>query len=384
MGAGKRAARGHPWVYSNEIDMTAAAKALAPGSLVSLEGDAGPLGTAIFNPHTLIAARLLASDVDTPGVTDWLAGRIRKALAWRDHLFDAPYYRLVHAEGDGLPGLVIDRYGDVLVVQANTAGMDRLLPKLIPVLIEHLAPKAIIGRNDSPARELEGLERRVDMLHGDLEGPVPVIENGMTYLADLREGQKTGWFYDHRDNRARVAGLGERARVLDLYSHTGGFGLLCALRGAVEVTCVDRSGPALALAEKAARDRGLGEHFAVHKGDIFAALEHYARTEENFDLVVADPPAFVKTRKDIKSGIKGYRKLARLCAPVIAPGGLFLAASCSHLVDMDAFRTQIARGLTEGGRSGRIVYAGGAGGDHPVHLHLPETAYLKALLISVD
>ncbi len=381
--AAKRLAAGHPWVFSNEIDMTPALKALEPGTPVRLEGAGGPLGTAYFNAHTLIAARRLATGEETDPAA-LIAERIGKALALRERLFDRPFYRLVHAEGDDLPGLVIDRYDDVLVVQANTAGIDRLLPDITACLVALLSPRAIIARNDSPNRALEGLERSVDLLHGGADGAVPVEENGCVYFADVMGGQKTGWFFDHRANRAHVASFAQGARVLDLYAHTGAFGLLCAAQGAQSVALIDRSAPALALAERAIEAAGVGAAVKTHKGDVFAALEHFTRTGETFDVVIADPPAFVKSRKDLKAGIKGYRKVARLCAPLIAPGGVLLAASCSHLVDRDAFWGQTVRGLSDGERRGHAIRFAGAGPDHPVHLHLPETDYLKAMTIILD
>ncbi len=383
-GADRRLSRGHPWLYSNEIEMTAEAKGLAPGGLVRIEAKGADAGIAMFNPHTLIAARILARDSgeDVNGV--FLAERIAAAQALRDRLFDRPFYRLVHAEGDGLPGLVIDRYGDVFVVQANTAGMDRLTPLILEALDAQFAPKAIVLRNDSPARDLEGLERTVELAKGTLDGPVEGEENGAAFLADPMGGQKTGWFFDHRLNRAFASGFAAGARVLDLYSHTGGFGLQCAVSGAAHVTCIDRSAPALALAEQAAKRNDVAERLEVRKADVFAALEHLIRAGEQFDLVIADPPAFVKSRKDLKAGIRGYRKLARLAGGVIAPGGILVAASCSHLVDLDAFRSQTVRGLAEADRQGRILHTGGAGPDHPAHLHLPETAYLKALVMALD
>lgn len=381
--ADKRAAQGHPWIYSNEIEMSPALTALTPGTPVEVQGPGGSLGLAFFNPRPLIAARLLGAVTDL-SVKEIIGMRIDAALTLRERLFPEPFYRLVHAEGDSLPGLIIDRYGDVLVVQANVAGMDRNLEAIAAHLVARLNPAAIIARNDSPSRDLEGLTREVRLLHGTLSGPVEVLENGVRYRADVGEGQKTGWFYDHRQTRAHMAALTQGARVLDLYSHTGAFGILCAVQGAESVAAVDRSAPALALAKAAAEGAGVAERMSFHKGDAFAALEHFARTGTVFDAIIADPPAFVKSRKDLKSGIKGYRKLARLCAPVLAPGGVLLSASCSHLVDTESFRTQTVRGLADASRTGRILRSGGAGPDHPVHLHLPETAYLKTLTLHLD
>ncbi len=382
-GAEKRVLRGHPWVFSNEIEMSAGAKALAPGSPVHLTVKGEVLATALFNPHTLIAARIVGAG---PVIVDhsFIGTQIEASLALRDRFFDRPFYRLIHAEGDGLPGLVVDRFGDVLAVQANSAGMDRLLPDLLEVLSLRLSPRAIVVRNDSPARETEGLERSVEVVRGTLDGAVTLEENGLRFLADLEGGQKTGWFYDHRENRAAVAALASGARVLDLYCHTGGFAIACAAAGAASVTGIDRAASAVSLATRSAALNGVEATAEFRKADAFAVLEHFQRAGEMFDIVIADPPAFVKSRKDLATGVKGYRKLARLAASLVTPGGLLLAASCSHLVSAEDLRAQTARGITEAGRSGRLLRTSGAGPDHPVHLHLAETAYLKALLIELD
>jgi 23S rRNA (cytosine1962-C5)-methyltransferase len=306
-----RVLHGHPWVFSNEIDMSADAKALAPGQIVRIERhNGGPVGVAMFNPHTLIAARMLArghADVDAAE----LSQRIGRALEVRERLFSQPYYRLVHAEGDGLPGLIVDRYGDVLVVQANTAGMDRLLPQLLPALREHLQPRAIALRNDSSARALEGLPQEVSWALGGVDGPVRIEEEGLAFFADVGAGQKTGWFYDQRDNRSFVARLARGLTVLDAYAHTGGFAVRCAHAGAQSVLAVDRSEPALELASRAAAENGVTARCEFRRAEVFGELEALQAAGRTFELVIADPPAFVKSKRDLESGLRGYRKLAR-------------------------------------------------------------------------
>jgi 23S rRNA (cytosine1962-C5)-methyltransferase len=380
----KRVAHGHPWAYSNEIQMDTAAKAIAPGSLVRLLTHNGiPIGTATFNPHTLIAARLLAGDgveVDRA----FLADRLRQALDLRGRLFDRPFYRLVHAEADGLPGLVVDRFGDVVGVQANTAGMDRLLPELLDAIEEVLRPSAIVLRHDTPSRGLEGLPQEVSVARGTLDGPVRVEENGAVFFSDPAGGQKTGWFYDQRYNRAFAASLARGARVLDVYSYNGGFGVLCAVRGAASVVTVDRSEGALANGRLAAEANGVAERCEFRRTDAFEELERLAGTGERFGLVISDPPAFVKSKKDLAAGSRGYRKLARLSAAVVEPGGFLLLASCSHHMTPELFAEQVAAGLRDAGRSGRILRTAGAAPDHPVHPQLPETAYLKATVLQLD
>ncbi|MBI4967279.1 MAG: class I SAM-dependent rRNA methyltransferase [Rhodospirillales bacterium] len=383
-GRSGRVRAGHPWVFSNEIAMTQEAKALSPGSLVALV-DAGEerLGLGYFNPHTLIAVRMLDRTPDASLDAAWIGQRLKRALALRQRLYAEPCYRLIHAEADGLPGLVIDRFGAVVVVQSNTAGIDRLQPLLLDALAETLAPHAIIWDRSSPVRGLEGLPiAEPELVMGALDGPVELAENGARFLADLRAGQKTGWFFDQRDNRAFVAGLAAGRRVLDLYAYAGGFGVLAAVKGAAEVLMIDRSEDALGLARLAARLNGVQERCRFEKAEAFAKLAALAEAGERFDLVIADPPAFVKSKKDLASGLKGYRKLARLAQTLVAPDGVLFMASCSHHVTAEAFHEEIRHGL--GARGGRILRAAGAAPDHPVHPHLPESAYLKALVLALD
>ena len=384
-GRHKRARAGHPWVFSNEIAMDAAAKALPPGTLVRLATANGDeLGVAMFNPHTLIAARILDRGPETPIDVAFLRHRIAAAAALRERLYPGGFYRLIHAEADGLPGLVVDRYGDVIVVQANTAGMDRLLPEILQAFEAELSPRTIVLRNDSSARTLEGLKAEVSIAKGQLDGPIELIENGATFLADVHGGQKTGWFYDQRENRAAVARLAAGARVIDVYSYVGGFAIAAARAGAAKVTVVDRSAPALALAEEAAglnQVRGICDFV---RAEAFEELERRAAAGERFDIVVADPPAFVKSRKDLAAGSRGYRKLARLAAAIVSPGGFLFIASCSHNVDRPTFDEQVQRGLGDARRNGRILLESGAAADHPTHPALPESVYLKASLIQLD
>lgn len=383
-GAHRRALAGHPWVYANEIEMEAA-KALPAGSIVALRvADGRPLGVAMFNAHALISARLVARDLETVVDRAFLARRIERALGLRQRLFADPFYRLVHAEADGLPGAIIDRFGDALAVQLNTAGMDRLTDELLAALDEVLAPRVVVLRNDAPARTLEGLDRHVRVAKGDLSGPVELRENGCRFLADLAEGQKTGWFYDQRLNRAAVARLGRGGRVLDLYCYSGGFAVWAAAAGASEVLGVDRSAPALELAARAAELNGLAARCRFQRAEAFGEAARLADAGERFDVVIADPPAFVKSHKELQQGAQGYRKLARLAAALVRPGGFLFLASCSHALPVDEFQRRVARGIHDAGRDGRILGAGGAGPDHPVHPALPETAYLKTLLLQLD
>ena len=379
---GRRARAGAPWVFSNEVVMDEAAKALPPGSVVDIAFDDGqPLGTGYFNPKSLIAIRVLEKAPGAKIGVDFFVARLTRALKLREQLYARPFYRLVHAEGDALPGLTIDRFGDVLVLQISTAGMEALLDPLLKALDKVLSPAGVILRNDTPARRLEGLDEFVRAAKGEA-GRIAVEENGARYFADLTGGQKTGWYYDQRDNRAFIAGLVKGRSVLDAYSYTGGFGIAAAKAGATEVVCLDSSAPALALAEESAAANGV--RVKAVKADVFEELERLARAKETFDVVVADPPPFVKARKDLEPGAKAYRKLARLAADVTARGGLLLLASCSHNIPTDRFASECALGIARTGRTPSLIRQAGAGPDHPVHPMLPETAYLKALVYALD
>ncbi|CAK0766932.1 23S rRNA (cytosine1962-C5)-methyltransferase [Azospirillaceae bacterium] len=386
-GRDRRLRSGHPWAFSNEVRMDEATRRLAPGTVARLLGSEGQdLGAVLFHPNTLISARLLGVPGDSPIDRGWFSERLARAMAWRDRLYDRPFYRLIHAEADGLPGLVVDRFDRCVVVQANCAGMDRLLPELLSALEETCAPEIIIARNDSAVRGLEGLPERVEALKGVVgdSHPIVVEENGACFFADPLGGQKTGWFYDQRDNRAFIAGMCGGARVLDLYCYAGGFAVTCARKGAVSVLAVDRSAHALELTARAAAENGVADRCETRRAEAFAELERLASLGERFDVVIADPPAFVKSRKDVAVGSRAYRKLTRLAARVTAPGGFLLMASCSHHIEPAVFAEQTARGLVDAGRTGRILRFAGAAPDHPVHPLLPESAYLKAIVFHLD
>lgn len=384
-GAHRRAMSGHPWVFSNEIEMIPALKALAPGTVVRVLADDGrALGTALFNPHPLISARLLTRDPEAVIDRDFLAARLARALALREKLLPVPHYRLVHAEADGLPGTVIDRFNDTIVVQVNTAGMERLTDELLAALDALLSPRVVLLRNDGAARSLEGLEPEVRLVKGSLDEPIELVENGARFLADPSEGQKTGWFFDQRDNRAAVAKLAAGARVLDLYSYCGGFGVQAALAGAAQVTAIDRSQPALDLAARAAALNGVAERCTFRRAEAFEELQRLADARERFGVVIADPPAFIKSKKDLHQGARAYRKLSRLAAQRVEPEGFLFVASCSHHIDMAGFASEVRHGLAAAERSGRVLMSSGAAADHPVHPFLPESAYLKGMLLQLD
>jgi 23S rRNA (cytosine1962-C5)-methyltransferase len=381
-----RVLHGHPWIYSNEIVANPELAALPPGSLVRVVTASGQkLGTATYNPKTLIAARLLCRDPAEAIDQAFFARRLARALALRDRFFAKPFYRLIHAEADGLPATIIDRYGDVVVVQVNGAGSDALLIPLLAALTELLHPTAIVLRNESTARETEGLEAATEVVRGELAGPVEIEENGVKFAVDLTGGQKTGWFYDQRDNRAFMAGLAAKAdRVLDVYTYAGAFAVQCAMAGAQHVLAVDRSAPALALVEANAALNSVAAQVKTERGEAFGVLETLSKAGEKYEVVILDPPAFIKSRKDLPQGLKAYAKLARLGAALVQPGGYLFIASCSHNASLPDFTAAVARGLSDANRTGRIIRVAGAGADHPVHPQLPESAYLKGLVLAVE
>ena len=381
--AGKRLRAGAPWVFSNEIAMKPEYRQLPPGGLIRLEGDDGArFGTFMFNPHSLIAARQLDRDPDATIDAAWVRARLDDAITLRGKICDTLYHRLVHAEADFLPGLIIDRYDDVAVLQANSAGMDRLTPDIVAALTELLPLRAVIARNDAAARKQEGLEEKIALLHGS-DPTASVREGGVQFPIDPLSGQKTGWFFDQRPNRDRVAALAEGARVLDVFCHVGAFGLRCAASGAAAVTLVDSSALALEHAAQAAAHNSLTERITTQRGDAFDTMEAFAKAGERYDIVVCDPPAFARSRKDADAGLRAYGRMARLAAPLVAPGGFLFVASCSHHAPLDAWSAQIAWGLHRARRPARILATTGAGPDHPVHPQLPETAYLKGQLLQL-
>jgi 23S rRNA (cytosine1962-C5)-methyltransferase len=381
---GWRVRNGAPWAFSNEIVMDESAKALAPGTLVELAAEDGAtIGMGYFNPKSLIAIRLLAKQ-ETKIDAAFFAEKFRHARALREHFYSAPFYRLVHAEGDGLPGLVIDRFADACVVQITTAGMENFLEELLSGLDAAIAPKTVILRNDTPTRALEGLDSYVRVAKGKTPERIRVEENGVAYLADPQAGQKSGWYYDQRENRAFIARLAKERRVLDAYCYSGGFSLLAAVSGAKRVTGLDSSESALKLAAEAAAANAMTERCRFVKCDVFEELGRLAETGERFDIVVCDPPPFAPSRKDLEAAARAYRKLARMAASVVAPGGFLMLASCSHNISLERFDAECAAGLERAGRSAALIREAGAGPDHPVHPMLPESAYLKTLVYAVD
>ena len=372
---------GFPWVYANELVTDRRTRNLTPGTIAQLEdANRTPMGVVTVNPASKIICRML--DQDPAAVIDqpWFVARLQRALAHRARLYEAPFYRLVHAEADGLPGVIIDRFGDLAVIQPNAAWADLLIAPLVAALQEVTGVTTVIMNGTGRARTLEGLEEKTDVLVGTApDAPVQVPMNGAIYMADVMGGQKTGLFFDQRPNHAFAASLSKGARVLDMFSHVGGFGLAALAADAASVLAVDGSAPALELAEQGAAAMGVGDRFETRKGDAFDVLAALAEEGATFDLVICDPPAFAPAKSSLEAGLRAYERIARLAAPLVAEGGYLTLCSCSHAADLTKFRNASARGIGRGGRRGQIIHTGFAGPDHPLLPHLAESGYLKAL-----
>ena len=377
---------GFPWVYSDELVTDRRTQGLAPGALAVLEdSERRPLGLVTVNTASKIIARMLDRDPEAVVDEAWFAAKLRRALDLRARLYDAPFYRLVHAEADGLPGVVIDRFGDVAVVQPNAAWAEAHLPALVAALVAVTGVATVIKNGQGRSRSLEGLAEEMAVVHGPAPlGPVPVPMNGAVYMADLIGGQKTGLFFDQRPNHAFAAQFGQGARVLDVFSHVGGFALAALAGGAASALAVDASAPALDLAAAGADASGFADRFATRQGDAFAVLEALGSEGAQFEMVICDPPAFAPAKPALEAGLRAYERLARLAAPLVAPGGYLVLCSCSHAADLQAFRNASARGIGRGGRRAQLLHSGTAGPDHPVLLQLAESAYLKALTFRLD
>lgn len=377
---------GFPWVFADEAVLDRRSRAIPAGGFAVLEdAERKPLGLVTVNPNSKIVGRVMDAAPDAVIDGAWLRAKLARALQMRERLYDAPFYRLVHAEADGLPGLVIDRFGEAAVIQPNAAWADRMADQIADALVEVTGVSSVILNGQGRARGLEGLEERIEVLRGQAPTePVAVPMNGATYLADLMGGQKTGLFFDQRPNHAFAQRLAKGAAVLDVFSHVGGFGLAALAAGAVQATCVDGSAAALDLAKGGAGRMGAADRLDVIQSDAFKAMEKLVEDDRRFDLVVCDPPAFAPAKPALDAGLRAYERVAKLAAPLVAPGGYLVLCSCSHAADLTAFRNVSARGIGRGGRRGVLIHTGQAGPDHPTLPQLAETGYLKALFFRLD
>ncbi len=372
---------GHPWAWSDDLVLDRRSRNIPAGALAVLEdNERNPLGLGVATVEAKIALRLL--DRDPAAVIDaaWFRAKIGAALVLRETLFAAPFYRLIHAEGDALPGLIVDRFGDTLVMQPNAIWLEARLESIADVLLDLTGCTTLIKNGTSRARAADGLSEEMVVLTGSApEAAIPVMMNDATYMADIMGGQKTGLFYDQRPNHAFAASMAKDAKVLDVFSHVGGFALASLAAGAQSALAVDASKPALDLAEQGAQAMGVSDRFATRQGDAFSTLEALATEGESFDLVIADPPAFAPSKNALEQGLRAYERIARHAATLVGEGGTLILCSCSHAADLGKFRAACLRGIGKAGREPRLLYTGFAGADHPQHPALTETGYLKVL-----
>jgi len=381
----RRIRAGHLWVFSNEVDSAQTPFGqFEAGQLVELQAYTGKsLGIAYVNPASLICARLLSRDPKHPPSESLLVHRIKVALSLRQRFFPQPYYRLVYGESDFLPGLVVDRFDDVLVVQITTAGMEVMKLDVIAALEKVIRPRAILLRNDSPAREREGLPLYVDSVLGDVPEEVQVEDSGVSYRTSIVSGQKTGWYYDQRMNRQALAGIVRGQRVLDVFSYIGAWGVKAAVEGAAEVVCVDASAQALERVGENAELNNVAERMSGLQGDAFQVLKALREEREKFDVVIVDPPAFIKRKKDFKQGREAYHRINEMAMQLLSKDGLLVSGSCSHHLPRQELQRLLLAGARHLDRNMQVLMQGYQGPDHPVHPAIPETEYLKAIFARV-
>jgi 23S rRNA (cytosine1962-C5)-methyltransferase len=376
----RRILRGHPWVFSNELQPTT--DAFAPGEVVDVLDFSGAfVGRGYINSHTLIAVRLLTrkrEEIDR----DFFKKKISAARALRTALSFGESFRAIFSESDGLPGLIVDKYADTLVLQSSTAGIDKLLDEIIPALQEEYSPNAIVLRNDTGSREIEGLQQEKRVVHGKITGPVMIEESGIRYNVDVLEGQKTGFFFDQRENRLALKDYVKGKRTLDCFCYVGAWALSAARFNASEVTGLDSSERAITLASQNAALNGLSAQF--RKTDVFDELRAFEKQKERFGCVILDPPAFVKSRAKVREGLKGYKEINLRAMRLLEPGGVLVSCSCSHHIDQDLFREMLIDAAFSAGRQARLLELRSQARDHPVLLAARETQYLKCAILIID
>lgn len=376
----QRIKAGHPWVFSNEIAKMAGDT--TPGATAEVFDSGGTfLGTGYYNPHSLIAVRLLTrtrEDIDSP---PFFTERLRRAVAYRNERYPGlASFRAVHGEGDFLPGLVVDKYGDYLSIQLLSSGMEARRDALLAALKETFNPAGIVARNDVAVRKLEGLEEKIEILAGEIPEELEIEENGLRFAVSLMTGQKTGHFLDQKENHLLLKGRVEGKRVLDCFCYSGSWGVHAAHFGAADVTCLDISDRAIALAGKNAGINGVRERMRFETVDVFERLRTMKSEGQRFDLIVMDPPAFVKSRKTLKEAQKGYLTINRRALELLHPGGILVTCSCSYHMEREMFRELIDTAARQSGKQLRLLASRSQALDHPVLLNVPETEYLKCLM----
>jgi 23S rRNA (cytosine1962-C5)-methyltransferase len=378
----RRILAGHLWIYSNEIDTRETPlKLFSPGQQVAIHTHRNKwVAHAYINPRSLICARVISRHPAETLDEELLTRRISNALALRERLFDNRCYRLVYGESDLLPGLVVDRFGDYLTLQITTAGMETVLEVIISVLEKLLKPAGILLRNDTSMRELEGLEQSVAVASGDIPEKICLEENGVMFETSLREGQKSGWFYDQAGNRSRMQRyIREGDTVLDICSYAGAWGVTAALAGSGDVNCVDASKAALEQTRNNATLNKVAERVNTQQGDAFEVLKQLAAEKRRYDVVILDPPAFIKRRKDQKQGEQAYSRLNRLGLEVLRNDGILITSSCSFHMEQGKLQNVVREAAVRQNTQLRLLEFGQQRQDHPVHPAIPETSYLKTL-----
>lgn len=383
-GADKRLKQGHLWIYSNEVDVgKTPLKMFAAGEQVQVCNAAGKvIGTAFVSPNSLIAARMISRDAKQGMDRSLLVHRLKIALSLRERAFQQPYYRWVYGDSDALPGLVVDRFGDTCVVQISNAGMESIKADIVEALERVAKPAVILFKNDGKMRASEGLDSYVEFAKGE-QKEATLEENGVKFLAPIVDGQKTGWFYDHRMNRARLAPYVKGKRVLDLFSYVGGWGVQAAAFGAESVLCVDSSSFALDYVEKNAALNGCADRVTCMEGDVFEACKQLKAEGERFDVIIADPPAFIPRRKDIKNGERAYQRLNQIAMRLLSKDGVLVSGSCSMHLGKNSLNEILRACAQTLEKDVQIIEQGAQGADHPIVPAIPETEYLKAVFLRV-
>jgi 23S rRNA (cytosine1962-C5)-methyltransferase len=379
----RRLRAGYLWVYSNEVDTDRSPlSAFEPGQAVDIMAHAGSwLASGYVNPHSLICARVLSREPALAPGPALLTRYLKTALRLRERLYGSPYYRWVFGESDALPGLIIDRYADTVVVQIGTAGMERLREEILTAIEKLVHPACIVLRNDAEVRALEGLPAYVEVARGDAPEEIEVEESGARLHAPLLQGQKTGWYYDQRDNRRRLTELLRGRRVLDLFSYVGAWGIQAARAGAERVVCVDSSARALECAARNAVANGVAAQLSTVQGDAMDVLAALRAEHEHFDCVILDPPAFIKRKKALQQGVLAYRRLNQAALQLLSGDGLLVSCSCSYHLEREGFLPLVHQAARHVDRRLQLLAEGQQAPDHPILPAMPETRYLKALFL---